>query len=191
MEPVPYGHYSFHNSQLLVNVLSQLNPAHILRSYFFKIHFSKTLPSTSCSSKRSLSFRFLIKTPCAHLFSFTNPLSHNPPNSCSSSLCSFLHPLSLLVLTFKQNNKTADGKTKDSDCTDRRDSLTQHICDDTKHEYILSTKTRVFSLKTSGTYSNHCTLQGESCTGEPNRNKKTRLGATELTSGCRHSVPEN
>ena len=54
--------------------------------------------------------------PSTHTFLWL----HNPR---SSSLHSFSTALSLAVLTSKQNKKTADGKTKHSDCTDRRHSV--------------------------------------------------------------------
>jgi hypothetical protein len=50
--------YRDHNSPLLFSVLSQINPVHALPSWCFNINFNIMFPSTSRSSKWSVSVRF-------------------------------------------------------------------------------------------------------------------------------------
>jgi len=49
--------YRVRNSPISVPVLGQINPIHILPSYFLKTHFNITLPSLRRSSQRYFSFR--------------------------------------------------------------------------------------------------------------------------------------
>jgi hypothetical protein len=46
----PKVNYSAHENPPLLPTLSQINPAHIIPSYYSKIHFSVILPRTSMSS---------------------------------------------------------------------------------------------------------------------------------------------
>jgi hypothetical protein len=45
----PKGHYRIRMIPPLASILSHMHPIHILRLYFFKIHFNITLPTTPTS----------------------------------------------------------------------------------------------------------------------------------------------
>jgi hypothetical protein len=55
-------HDSVHQSPPLVTILRQVKAVHTIMYYFYKIHPNVTLPSTSVSSKWSLSFRLYDQT---------------------------------------------------------------------------------------------------------------------------------
>jgi hypothetical protein len=58
----PKVHYRVPNCPPLVPILGQMNPFHILISYFFKIHFSITLQSRMPKSPMwSLTFRLPVQ----------------------------------------------------------------------------------------------------------------------------------
>ena len=59
-------------------ITSQINPFHALPHFFFKIHCNISLPSTTRSSKWSLSFRFSYQKPLLpHTCHMLGP-SHSP-----------------------------------------------------------------------------------------------------------------
>lgn len=61
-EGIPKAPFRVHSTlsqdPILNPILSQTNPLHYLSSYFLKVHFNKSLTSTSRTSKRPLSFKF-------------------------------------------------------------------------------------------------------------------------------------
>jgi hypothetical protein len=59
----PKVHYRINKTSPLVSIQSQINPVHVLPSYFLEIHFNITIPSTSRSSKCSPSLRFSQQNP--------------------------------------------------------------------------------------------------------------------------------
>jgi len=78
-------HYFIHKCLPPVPILSQLNLAHILTSYFLKIHLNIILPSTAGSLKWSLSLKFPHQNPVYACPPYT---LHAPP----ISFCLILSP---------------------------------------------------------------------------------------------------
>ena len=66
----PKVNHRVHRSLSPVPILSQMNPVHILSSYFFMMHLSVILPSMTSSSKWPLSLRSPHQTPAR-----TSPVS--------------------------------------------------------------------------------------------------------------------
>jgi hypothetical protein len=109
----PKVHYCVQNSPPLVHILSQINPVHILTTYFFKIRSNIILPSTPKSSRVVSCLQVFRSTFCTHLISHayymprpTHPPRFDHPNSIwwcidvkKSSLCGLLQPPALLPLS--------------------------------------------------------------------------------------------
>ena len=64
--------YCAHNILPLVPVLSQINPAHVLPPYVFKVHFNTVFLSTPTASKWSPSFRYPQPKPSMYLTALLN-----------------------------------------------------------------------------------------------------------------------
>jgi hypothetical protein len=64
----PKVHYHIHNSPQHRPILRDINSVYAASSYFLQIYFNIILPSTSRSSKWSLSFRFSPPKFCMHFF---------------------------------------------------------------------------------------------------------------------------
>lgn len=80
--------HPFRHISSLIPVLNQVNVLPTPQPYFFEIHFIIILPWTPGPSRRSFSFRFPTKYPCAFVFSSRH-------TTCSSALT--LVDLSTLV----------------------------------------------------------------------------------------------
>ena len=81
----PIVHYRTHKRPPPVPILSQLHPVPTTPSNFLKVHLNIILPSTSWSPQWSLSLRFPLPKPCAHL-SLHPYVPHAPPISIFSIL---------------------------------------------------------------------------------------------------------
>jgi len=100
----PDIHYRIHKSHPLVPIMNQIRSAHVLPSYWLKIHFNSILPPTPRASQWSLSFWFPNQKFCVHFFSsirttcpfylvfldwITSMVFGEESNSCGSLLCNF------------------------------------------------------------------------------------------------------
>jgi len=91
-------HYSIHNIQPLVPILTQVNPVHNIPPYFCKIHSKIIVPSTPVSFDRSLPFRASDRN-----FVCISHLSYACYMSCLSRTPSFDHSNNTRCLALSGN----------------------------------------------------------------------------------------
>ena len=83
----PYVHYHSNKCPPPVPIFSQLDLVHTHTSHFLKIHFNIILPSTTGSTKWSLTLRFPHQNPV-----YASPLSHARYMPRPSHSSRFYHP---------------------------------------------------------------------------------------------------
>jgi hypothetical protein len=86
-------HYRIHKNRSPVPFLSQINPVHIIRTDFFKIHFNISLPFTCRSSKWSLPLIFPHQNSLR-----TSPFTHTCHKPGSSHCSKFDKPITAIQL---------------------------------------------------------------------------------------------